>query len=277
MLLADVATLFEWNPIRGERTMMWPRAPASSARFRYGVIANARHRKISGIDPATMPILRACAPGARRPATSVRGASRSRRLLRLGGAAASWPTSDVADSILVISVWGGRWSSGDRGERTIMWPPRRWRRWCWSAAPSSNSSLDYHHDDARTAENGFAAKRSVNKSAKVVLVRMQLTLGRSEGGVPLGSALCGFDAGTFLNLNKIAHSTPMVDKWDNRAAVTIPTRIKRGLIVHHCALNKRDPNRSRGLPVSAGYLARETLILRRPNGCEDWSGQQHST
>ena len=198
-------------------------------------------------------------------------------LAPLGGAAASWPTSDVADSILVISVWGGRWSSGDRGERTIMWPPRRWRRWCWSAAPSSNSSLDYHHDDARTAENGFAAKRSVNKSAKVVLVRMQLTLERSEGGVPLGSALCGFDAGTFLNLNKIAHSAPMVDKWDNRAAVTIPTRIKRGLIVHHCALNKRDPNRSRGLPVSAGYLARETLILRRPNGCEDWSGQRHST
>jgi len=24
------------------------------------------------------------------------------------------------------------------------------------------------------------------------------------------------------------------------------------LIVHHCALNKRDPNQSRGLPVSAG-------------------------
>ena len=29
------------------------------------------------------------------------------------------------------------------------------------------------------------------------------------------------------------------------------------LIVHHCALNKRDPNRSRGLPVGAGYLAAE--------------------
>ena len=56
---------------------------------------------------------------------------------------------------------------------------------------------------------------------------MQLTLGRSEGGVPLGSALCDFDAGTFLNLYKIAHSVPMMDKWDNGAAVTIPTRIKR--------------------------------------------------
>jgi hypothetical protein len=32
--------------------------------------------------------------------------------------------------------------------------------------PSSNSSLGYHRHDARTAENGFAAKSSVNKSAK---------------------------------------------------------------------------------------------------------------
>ena len=50
------------------------------------------------------------------------------------------------------------------------------------------------------------------------------------------------------------------------------------LIVHHCALNKRDPNQSRGLPVSAGYLAPETLILRGQNGCEDWVGPtvQHS-
>src|SRR6266498_3077432 len=38
------------------------------------------------------------------------------------------------------------------------------------ARPSSNSSLGYHRNDARTAENGFAAKSSVNKSAKVVLV-----------------------------------------------------------------------------------------------------------
>ena len=37
------------------------------------------------------------------------------------------------------------------------------------ARPSSNSSLGYHRNDARTAENGFAAKSSVNKSAKVVL------------------------------------------------------------------------------------------------------------
>jgi hypothetical protein len=34
----------------------------------------------------------------------------------------------------------------------------------------ANSSLDHRRSDARTAENGFAAKSSVNKSAKVVLV-----------------------------------------------------------------------------------------------------------
>src|SRR5262249_3285166 len=37
------------------------------------------------------------------------------------------------------------------------------------ARPSSNSSLDHRHGDAHAAENGFAAKSSVNKSAKVVL------------------------------------------------------------------------------------------------------------
>src|SRR5262249_59122058 len=38
--------------------------------------------------------------------------------------------------------------------------------------PSSNSSLDHRRSDARAAENGFAAKSSVNKSAKVVLGRV---------------------------------------------------------------------------------------------------------
>jgi hypothetical protein len=37
------------------------------------------------------------------------------------------------------------------------------------ARPSSNSSLDHRRNDARIAENGFAAKSSVNKTAKVVL------------------------------------------------------------------------------------------------------------
>jgi hypothetical protein len=36
-------------------------------------------------------------------------------------------------------------------------------------APSSNSSLNVRLSDARTAEGGSARKRSVNKSAKVVL------------------------------------------------------------------------------------------------------------
>src|SRR5262249_61647856 len=40
------------------------------------------------------------------------------------------------------------------------------------ARPSSNSSLDHRHGDAHAAENGFAAKSSVNKSAKVVLRRV---------------------------------------------------------------------------------------------------------
>ena len=37
------------------------------------------------------------------------------------------------------------------------------------ARPSSNSSLDCRHSDARTAENGFATSSSMTKSAKVVL------------------------------------------------------------------------------------------------------------
>src|SRR5438034_9111995 len=40
------------------------------------------------------------------------------------------------------------------------------------ARPSSNSSLDHRRSDARAAENGFAAKSSVNKSTKVVLGRV---------------------------------------------------------------------------------------------------------
>src|SRR5947207_8486057 len=37
------------------------------------------------------------------------------------------------------------------------------------ARPSSNSSLGYHRNSARTAENGFATSSAVSKSAKVVL------------------------------------------------------------------------------------------------------------
>src|SRR5439155_17413319 len=49
---------------------------------------------------------------------------------------------------------------------------RRGRHCPPCARPSSNSSLDHRRSDARTAENGFAAKSSVNKSAKVVLARL---------------------------------------------------------------------------------------------------------
>jgi hypothetical protein len=45
---------------------------------------------------------------------------------------------------------------------------RRLNRRCRpSGTPSSISSLDHRHSDARAAENGFATKSSVNKSAKV--------------------------------------------------------------------------------------------------------------
>jgi hypothetical protein len=47
---------------------------------------------------------------------------------------------------------------------------RRLNRPCRPCAtPSSNSSLGYHRNDARTAENGFATSSGVSKSAKVVL------------------------------------------------------------------------------------------------------------
>src|SRR6185312_10402845 len=39
------------------------------------------------------------------------------------------------------------------------------------ATPSSNSSLDYRHSDARIVENGFPASSRASKSAKVVLVQ----------------------------------------------------------------------------------------------------------
>src|SRR5207247_9329933 len=41
--------------------------------------------------------------------------------------------------------------------------------------PSSNSSLDHPRSAARIAENGFATRSGVNKSAKVVLIRLRRT------------------------------------------------------------------------------------------------------
>src|SRR5262244_2611096 len=49
---------------------------------------------------------------------------------------------------------------------------RRGRHCPPCARPSSNSSLDHRRSDAHAAENGFATKSSVNKSAKVVLGRV---------------------------------------------------------------------------------------------------------
>jgi hypothetical protein len=48
---------------------------------------------------------------------------------------------------------------------------RRLNRPCRPCAtPSSNSSLGYHRNDVRTAENGFATSSGVSQFAKVVLV-----------------------------------------------------------------------------------------------------------
>src|SRR5215468_1232817 len=57
------------------------------------------------------------------------------------------------------------------------------------ARPSSNSSLDHRHSDARAAENGFAAKSSVNKSAKVVLTKAPARPGLSFYSLCIGGNL----------------------------------------------------------------------------------------
>src|ERR1700747_841123 len=59
-------------------------------------------------------------------------------------------------------------SNSKAGKKDSKGPPRD-RHGPPCARPSSNSSLDHRRSDARAAENGFAAKSSVNKSAKVVL------------------------------------------------------------------------------------------------------------
>src|SRR5437867_8394361 len=63
---------------------------------------------------------------------------------------------------------------------------RRGRHCPPCARPSSNSSLDHRRSDARTAENGFAAKSSVNKSAKVVLGWVRRTRRCEETLSPTG-------------------------------------------------------------------------------------------
>jgi len=55
-----------------------------------------------------------------------------------------------------------------RREKRINGPPPR-PKLPAVRQPFSNSSLDHRCSDARAAKNGFAAKSSVNKSAKVAL------------------------------------------------------------------------------------------------------------
>jgi len=51
------------------------------------------------------------------------------------------------------------------------------------------------------------------------------------------------------------------------------SRLFRSARAAQCVTTKRDPDRSRGLPVSAGYLARTHDPHHQRKGCEDWSGQ----
>jgi hypothetical protein len=50
-------------------------------------------------------------------------------------------------------------------------------------------------------------------------------------------------------------------------------RLFRSARAAQCVTTKRDPDRSRGLPVSAGNLARTHDPHHQRKGCEDWSGQ----
>src|SRR5215470_11189591 len=59
-----------------------------------------------------------------------------------------------------------RSSKAGKKESTGHRPSRRCQP---CATPSSNSSLDHHRSDARTAKNGFATNGGGSKSAKVVL------------------------------------------------------------------------------------------------------------
>jgi phosphate-selective porin len=65
------------------------------------------------------------------------------------------------------NIAGSQQQDGKKKEST----GRRLNRPCRPCAtPSSNSSLGYHRNDARTAENGFATSSGVSQFAKVVLV-----------------------------------------------------------------------------------------------------------
>jgi hypothetical protein len=98
------------------------------------------------------------------PATERRTGSRSLRGPILAGPAS--PCANDNDRLRFPPASPARNSKAEKKEST----GRRLNRPCQPCAkPSSNSSLDHHRNDARTAENGFAASGGISKSAKVVL------------------------------------------------------------------------------------------------------------
>src|SRR5512133_4237182 len=98
-------------------------------------------------------------------------AERRTRSRSLRGTVLARPTSSCThgdDRVRLPAASPPRNSKAGKKEST----GRRRSRLCQPCAtPSSNSSLDYRRGDARIAENGFAARSGMNKSAKVVLVR----------------------------------------------------------------------------------------------------------
>ncbi len=98
------------------------------------------------------------------PATERRTGSRSLRGPILAGPASSCANDN--DRLRFPPASPARDSKAEKKEST----GHRLNRPCQPCAkPSSNSSLDHHRNDARTAENGFAASGGMSKSAKVVL------------------------------------------------------------------------------------------------------------
>src|SRR6266576_4197889 len=105
------------------------------------------------------------------PAAERRTWTRSLRGPILAGPASSCAHDD--DRLRFPPASPARNSKAGKKEST----GRRLNRPCQPCArPSSNSSLGYHRNNARTAENGFATSSAVSKSAKVVLVAL------TEGG-----------------------------------------------------------------------------------------------
>src|SRR5205814_7579301 len=98
------------------------------------------------------------------PAAERRTWTRSLRGPILAGPASSCAHDD--DRLRFPSASPARNSKAGKKEST----GRHLNRPCQPCArPSSNSSLGYHRNNARTAENGFATSSAVSKSAKVVL------------------------------------------------------------------------------------------------------------